>query len=374
MINIDRLKKRVLDVLFQPFDVSAPRVEPDEVLHLGDDPALFDSDRNAPPQQGDPAILIYDDATMWPAQSVARRGEALAFDTFIDEARVQHLDNLNALRHYPCIRHRGWATTIDSVYPTQNYYHFLVDALPRVWALRHPKLQNLDITLFLARPLDPEKKNIVQSLLPSSVSIRRVHRFSQVYADHYIHLPYLSKDRVAYSDTRVETSAGFLPQEYIEYFRRFMLERHGDSSMPSGTERIYVTRRGASMRRLKNEVAVVEYLESRGFQTVALEEYTMEEQARLFSTARAVVAQHGAALANLIYMPRGRLIEIFSSPDRPQYYSQYAGTMGLDYTAITLGRTWKNADVHLPLDELDRALTRIGFSDSPDQAGNTVVH
>jgi len=362
MINTDRLKKTVLDFFFQPFDVSAPYLRPDEVLHLGEDPALFDPARNAPPQQGDPAVQIYHDATIWPAQSVARRGQSLGFDTFIDEARIQHVDNLNALRHYPCIRHRGWATTIDSVYPTQNYYHFLVDALPRVWGLRHPKLRELEITLFLARPLKPVKKEILHSLLPPNVSVQRINRFSQVHADHYIHLPYLSKDRVAYSENRVETSVGFLPQAYIDYFRRFMLERDGDSSMPSGTERIYVTRRGASMRRLKNEVAVAEYLESRGFQTVALEEYTLEEQARLFSTARAVVAQHGAALANLIYMSKGSVVEIFSSPDTPQYYSQYADTMGLDYTAITLDRTWKNADVHLPIAKLDGAFNRIGLT------------
>jgi capsular polysaccharide biosynthesis protein len=362
---MDRLKKGLLDAFFPPFNQSVPHIEPDEVLHLGDDPALFDPARNAPPQQGDPPIRIYHDATVWPAQSVAHRDGALAFDTFIDEARVGHLDRLNALRHYPTLRQRGWVTTIDCVYPSHNYYHFLIDTLPRVWALRHPTLRHLDVTLCITRSLDAAKRSLLCSLLPSNVSIRRVHRFSRIHVDRYIHLPYLSKDRVAYRDDRVETSAGFIPQEYLDFFRHFMLGRAGDDATVTSGERIYITRRGANMRRLKNEDDVAQYLGHRGFKRIALEEYALEEQAQLFDAARVVVAQHGAALANLIYMREGSVVEIFSSPDTPQYYMQYADTVGLRYAAITRNRTWKHADVHLPLEELQQALTHIGLAAAP---------
>lgn len=362
---MDRLKKSLLDAFFLPYNQSVPGIEPDEVLHLGDDPALFDPARNAPPQQGDPPIRIYHNATVWPAQSVAHREGALAFDTFIDEARIRHLDRLNALRHYPTLRHRGWVTTIDCVYPSHNYYHFLIDTLPRVWALRHPALRELDITLFLTRPLNAAKRTVLRSLVPSNVSIRRVHRFSRVSTDSYIHLPYLSKDRVSFSDDRVETSAGFIPREYLDFFRHFMLSRAGEGATMRSGERIYITRRGANMRRLKNEDEVVQYLADRGFERIALEEYALEEQAKLFDAARIVVAQHGAALANMVYMRNGGVVEIFSSPDTPQYYMQCADTIGLRYAAITRNRTWKHADVHLPLDALEQALTRIGLATTP---------
>lgn len=357
MSNIDIIKKAILDFVFQPVDLEAPNLKPDIVLRLGDDPDLFNPARNVLSQQGDPPIGIYHDATIWPAQSIAQRDGALAFDTFIDEDRVEHLGKLNALRHYPTLRHQGWATTIESVYPTNNYYHFLIDSLPRVWALRHPNLREVPITLFLTRPLRAEKEAVLQSLLPPNVSIQKTHRFSRVHVDHYIHLPYLSKDRVGYNTDRIETSGGFIPQEYMDFFRDFMLQKATDASLPDWKQ-IYVTRRGASMRRLLNEEQVSEYLKSCGFQSVALEDFSLEEQARLFDSAQVVVAQHGAALANLIYMRSGTLIEIFSSSDTPQYYSQFASTLGLEYKAITLDRGYKNADAHLPLSMLEEVLEK----------------
>lgn len=358
MINIDRIKKEVLDFLFRVVDLETSNLEPDSALRLGEEPDLFDPDRNAPPQQGNPKIHIYDDVTIWPAQSIAQREGALAFDTFIDDDHVEKLETLNALRCYPTLRHEGWATTIESVNPINNYYHFLVDCLPRIWALRHPTLRDAPITLFLTRPLTSEKEDLLKRLLPPNVSIRKVHRFSRLHVNRYVHLPYLSKDRVDHNTKRVETSGGFIPQEYLDYFREHMLDQLKSVSAPS-PERIFVSRRGASMRQLKNEKEVADYLQERGFVTVQPEEYSLAEQAHLFDSARVVVAQHGAALANLMYMREGLVIEIFSSSDTPQYYTQCARTLGLRYEPIMLNRGWKNADAHLPLAELARALKTV---------------
>jgi hypothetical protein len=363
MISVDRIKKAILDLVFRPVDLDAPLLEPDQVLRLGEDPDLFDPTRNAPPQRGNPAIRIYHDVTIWPAQSVAQKREALALDTFIDSKHTEVLVNLNALRHYPTVSRRGWATTIESVYPTGNYYHFLVDALPRIWALHHPDLRDLSITLFLTRPLQSEKEDLLRSLLPSNVSIRSTHRFSRVQVDHYVHLPYLSKDRIGYNRDRIEMSGGFIPQEYLDFFREHMLQKSTDADVPS-CEYLYVTRRGADMRRLQNEGEVSGYLEDRGFATIRPEDYSLTEQARLFDSAQVVVAQHGAALANLIYMRDGAVIEIFSSSDMPQYYTQCARTLGLEYEPITLNRGYKNADAHLPIEKLDDALANIDFKRS----------
>lgn len=358
MINLDHVKKVILDVCFQPVDLEAPNLEPDAVLRLGDDPDLFDPARNGPPQQGEPKIRLYDDVTVWPAQSVAHRGESIAFDTFIDEARVAHLGKLNALRYYPTWQQDGWVTTIESVYPMENHYHFLVDSLPRVWALHHPALRDTPITLYLTRPLSSEKRELLRVLLPSNVSLQKTHRFTRLHVNRYIHLPYLSKDRIGYNPDKTETSGGFIPQEYLDYFRGHMLQRAESAPGPS-PKRIFVSRRGASMRRLINEKEVVDFLEERGFVTVRPEEYGLAEQARLFDSARVVVAQHGAALANLMYMRGGAVVEIFSSSDTPQYYEQCARTLGLRYEPVTLGRGWKNADAHLPVDRLAQALDAV---------------
>lgn len=361
MINLDLVKKAVLDLCFWPVDHDAPNLEPDVVLSMGEDPNLFDPAQNAPPQQGDPKVRLYDDVTIWPAQSVAQHGDKIAFDTFIDDEHIAHLDNLNALRRYPVWHQEGWVTTIECVYPTENYYHFLVDSLPRVWALRHSVLRDVPITLFLTRPLSPGKKKVLRAFLPDNVSIQTTHRFTRLRVERYVHLPYLSKDRVEYNPKQTETSGGFIPQEYLDAFREYMLDRARPTTVPA-PDRIFISRQGADMRQLKNEGEVRDFLEERGFTLVQPERYNLAEQARLFDSAHVVVAQHGAALANLIYMRDGALVEVFSSSDMPQYYCQCADTLGLRYEPITLNRGWKNADAYLPLDELARALDDVGLS------------
>lgn len=369
MSRLDRFKKAVLDACFRPVEVEAPALSPTAALSLGDVPALFDPARNGPPQQGVPHIRLYDDVTVWPAQSVAHRGAALAFDTFMDAGHTAHLGALNALRHYPTRRRRGWVTAIESVYPTANYYHFFVDTLPRVWALHHPALRGIPITLYLTRPLAGPKKAVLRSVLPPNVSVRTTHRFTRLSVDRYVHLPYLSTDRAGHVPEQEETSGGFLPQEYLDFFRRHMLARTDAAAVPS-PERIFVSRRGAAMRRLINERAVAAFLAARGFVTVRPEECSLAEQAHLFSTAETVVAQHGAALTNLLYMRQGAVVEVFSSHHTPQYYTQCARTLGLQYEAITLERGWKNADAHLPLDVLARALSALEGDASPDPGGS----
>ena len=363
MIKLDRIKKVVLDACFRPFDLDAPNLEPDAVLHLGDDPVLFDPDRNASAQQGDPEVYLYDDVTIWPAQSVAQKGKKIAFDTFIDEERIAHLGKLNALRRYPTWQEEGWVTTIESVYPTENYYHFLVDSLPRVWALRHPALRDVPITLYLTRPLSAEKKELLRAFLPPNVSLKKTHRFTRLNVDRYIHLPYLSKDRVSYNPDQSELSGGFIPQEYLDFVREYMLGQDIRESVPS-PDFVFISRQGASMRQLKNEEDVTDFLGARGFIKIHPEKYSLAEQAHLFDSADVVVAQHGAALANLIYMREGAVVEVFSSSDTPQYYSQCARTLGLQYEPITLNRGWKNADATLPLDKLARTLDRALLAES----------
>lgn len=359
ILNTDRVKKTVLNFLFWPIDLNVSHFQPDEVLQLSEDSSLYDPMNNSSAQQGDPEILIYHNVTIWPAQSIAFQNGSIAFNTFLDEEHIKTIGNLDALRRYPRFNHHGWATTIECVYPTSNYYHFFIDVLPRIWALRHPALRELPISMFLTRSLRDEEMRILKDLLPNNVIIRKTHRFTRVKTDHYIHLPYLSKDRVAYNCEQYVTSGGFIPMEYLNFFQSYMIERYklGSYKVPQG--KIFVTRQNASIRRLTNEGEVRHFLEQRGFEIIALEEHSLAEQIDIFRSSRIVITQHGAALTNLLYMREGVVLEIFSSQHNPQYYSQFAHTLGLDYHAIHLDGVNKHSDVHLPLSLLNEALMKI---------------
>lgn len=77
--------------------------------------------------------------------------------------------------------------------------------------------------------------------------------------------------------------------------------------------RLYVTRRLAQRRRVRNEVELEPLLQDYGFSIVETERMSFTEQVRLFKGAGVVVGAHGAGLASLVFAPAGcRVVELFA--------------------------------------------------------------
>jgi capsular polysaccharide biosynthesis protein len=77
---------------------------------------------------------------------------------------------------------------------------------------------------------------------------------------------------------------------------------------------LFVSRRDTPVRTLLNEAELESALHPLGFRTVVPGAMSVREQVRAFSSAAAIVAPHGAGLANLVFAPRGAaVIEIASS-------------------------------------------------------------
>ncbi|RUT05566.1 hypothetical protein DSM106972_035730 [Dulcicalothrix desertica PCC 7102] len=75
--------------------------------------------------------------------------------------------------------------------------------------------------------------------------------------------------------------------------------------------RIYVSRGNVSRRKIINEAEVIYLIEKYGFETVTMDNRTVQEQANLFSKAEAIIALHGAALTNLLFVqPGSKVIEL----------------------------------------------------------------
>src|ERR1700677_3497143 len=102
----------------------------------------------------------------------------------------------------------------------------------------------------------------------------------------------------------------------------------------SSLEKIYL-RRGEGRRRLVNETELEAALQERGFVSIKPEKLSVREQAGLLSSARCVVAPHGAALTNLIFAPRGaRLLELFHPQYKNRYYVSVAAACGHHYASV----------------------------------------
>jgi hypothetical protein len=93
----------------------------------------------------------------------------------------------------------------------------------------------------------------------------------------------------------------------------------------------YLSRRGYSRSPI-DEPELESIAQGQGFRVLQAAQLTLEEQARLFSSARAVVGLHGAALSNTIWLPAGAsVVEFFSSAYMPFMFAGLASMRSLDY-------------------------------------------
>lgn len=77
-------------------------------------------------------------------------------------------------------------------------------------------------------------------------------------------------------------------------------------------ERLYISRRNASYRRIINENEIIHCLEEYGFVCICPEEWSIARQIQLFASAKVIVGPHGAGLTNLAFCCAGtQVIEIF---------------------------------------------------------------
>jgi capsular polysaccharide biosynthesis protein len=119
--------------------------------------------------------------------------------------------------------------------------------------------------------------------------------------------------------------------------------------------RVFISRRKAGVRRIVNEKQVVDCLESFGFHTYVLEEMSFSDQVRLFSQADAIVAPHGAGLANMIFSFSGtRVLEFFGGDYISPCFYTLANGLNLNYTNLVCPQ--EGSDMVVGCDELSERL------------------
>ncbi len=92
------------------------------------------------------------------------------------------------------------------------------------------------------------------------------------------------------------------------------------------------------------------FLSPHGFQRIACEEIPLQGQIQLFSEATHVIASHGGALTNLLYLSQGcKVLEIFQQGHgiRPDFF-QLAALKGAQYSFTLAPSLNSNHDIEIP--------------------------
>lgn len=107
-------------------------------------------------------------------------------------------------------------------------------------------------------------------------------------------------------------------------------------------EKIFISRKSAGVRRIANEDAVFQSLESQGFTRIQLEKFSWQDQINLFYHAREIIAPHGAGLANLVFCAQKPFVmEIFNSNYIHWCFWQLATLVGANYVPLAFPETTK---------------------------------
>jgi len=230
---------------------------------------------------------------------------------------------------------------------SSNYYHWLIKMLPRLHLMEEARLSPIHFRKLLVNWPHP------------------VH--SEAYA--LARLPAKALQIVKEQDfwvcrnLYVSTIPHHAPSWAIGYLRStFASELRNAADNPTA---IYLIRGNAPWRRVRNEEEVIAHLAKNGIESVDLSRHTFSEQIEIISSAKLIIALHGAALANLIFgMGGARVLEIFASAGNQKIYRAIAAHRGMIYhyflaQPIPIGSDPNRFDAIIPLHKLDRALDLI---------------
>lgn len=173
-----------------------------------------------------------------------------------------------------------------------NYYHWLIDILPRLLQARQ----------FIAKS---------RLLIPANLKSFQ-NRTLEL-------LGYRCSDLISVSDaecvqvnrlfvTSLLAQSTFVHPEVPKILRRWFLP-HRHPERPA--RRVFLSRADASSRRLVNEHELLPILRRYGFEYLVIGDMSFDKQVKLFSEVDVLVAVHGAGMTNMVFMPpQGRVIEI----------------------------------------------------------------
>lgn len=223
-----------------------------------------------------------------------------------------------------------------------NYYHWMVDVLPKVTLLA-PLLSDVSLT-WLTPPLDALRR---ESLVRLGVPLER--QVTMPLEHWQVGSLIVPTAAAPYLSSRPET---LLPVRNALVKKRVPTFR-----------RLYISRADAGSRRLLEEDALVQALSVFGFTSVCLTGMDAEAQWTLFAQAEAVIAPHGAGLSNLMFCAPGTLvIELMPIHHASFVYYTLSQAVGLRYLFL-LGFPEQGAQSALEAPyrvELSQLLTLVG--------------
>lgn len=236
----------------------------------------------------------------------------------------------------------------------RNFYHFLTDVLPR-FGVFEDAMPDVKVDAIYAPAHAGWQRTLLEMAGLGDIKVLPASGESAVRATRLIAPSLTNTHEVA-------------PKATVAWLR----ERLPAKDVADRSRRIYVTRgMTPRTRRVSDEERLLPMLEQRGFVSVSPEKLSPQEQIDVFAAADVIVAPHGAALTNLLWIhPGARVLELF----HPGYVNaafwsiteaigdiRYEYLVGEGAERFGPGSPMNKiqADIEIPADEIIAAVDRL---------------
>lgn len=262
---------------------------------------------------------------------------------FIREAIVRH-DRLSNTKIAPTlVRSRSPKsesveniTTAAPLSPRYyNYYHWLIQTLPRVRYIEEYEAKTGNpVTILLPPKSPPWMEETLEMLSWPAQKIE--HGAQPVYRAERLIIP----------------SYPPVHESELQWLRNRLLPQAGEIENDSAPN-IFISRSNAIERRVANEGKVVDFLTDNGFTKQHLEENSVARNIALFNSADIVVGAHGAGLTDIVFCDDCKVVELFGSKVK-WHYKRLSEEFGLDYEYIQCEP--ESTDLVVDIDELKQEI------------------
>ena len=236
-----------------------------------------------------------------------------------------------------------------------NCYHWLLDSLPRLHLVEEAGLwDEVDYFLIYSR----QHRVAMETLLAMGIRDEQI-----IDVEDTAHL----RAQRLLVTSPVRGRGQHSPRWVGEFMKAAFLPPGpaGDQAR-TFSPLVYVSRRDAAFRRVRNEEQVEALLHEYGFQTYVLTELRFDEKVALFAGARAVVGPVGAGLVNIVFCAPGTpLVELLPRNLVVPDYLELTARLGMPHYPLVSpreaesahrARTDRQDDLTVDLEALRRAV------------------
>ncbi|QKG55499.1 glycosyltransferase family 61 protein [Hymenobacter sp. BRD128] len=224
-----------------------------------------------------------------------------------------------------------------------NYYHWIIDSLPR---------------LLLLRDNFPKCK----ILLPYPIPAYILKTTTLLGFEEFIPV---KNQEVTYFKNLILVQHTSPPKFHSSIMiRRLRQELLSSLSITAGdkSKRLYISRSKQTVRRLLNEDDILPILKSNNFEIITFEGMPFEDQVRMIIASKLIVSTHGANLTNILFAyPGTTVVEMHNKNTDNFLYFRLCTNLNLKYYSIPCEASQyidNDGDLEVNVEYFENVLTR----------------